>query len=60
MPGLFAKLSKFARSPQGKKLARQAQDYAKSPEGKAKIAQVREQVAKRGGGGKGKGRKRLG
>ena len=44
---LMTKISRFARSPQGRRLARQAMDYAKSPEGKRKIAQAREQIATR-------------
>jgi hypothetical protein len=47
---LMTKLAAFARSPQGRKLAQQAMRYANSPEGKAKIAQAREQLAKRGPG----------
>ena len=48
---LIDKIAAFARSPQGRRLAQKAMNYAKSPEGKAKIAQVREKVAKRGTGG---------
>ena len=45
---LMSKLARFARSPQGRKMTKQAMDYAKSPEGKRKIAQVRKQLAARG------------
>jgi hypothetical protein len=45
---LMTKLTRFARSPQGRKMTKQAMDYAKSPEGKRKIAQVRKQLASRG------------
>ena len=47
---LLNKLAAFARSPQGRRLAQKAMTYANSPQGKAKIAQVREKVAKRGTG----------
>jgi hypothetical protein len=57
--GLISKLSKFARSPQGKKAMRQAQEYAKSPQGKAKIAQARELVANRGKSGAAPKRRKL-
>jgi hypothetical protein len=49
MPGLMSKLTRFARSPQGKRAMRKAQAYASSPEGKAKIAQARERFAARKG-----------
>jgi hypothetical protein len=42
---LMSMLSKFARSPQGRRMAQQAMTYAKSPEGKRRIADVRRQVA---------------
>lgn len=42
---LFTKLSTLARSPQGKKAMRQAQEFAQSPEGKRKLASLRERVA---------------
>lgn len=45
---LLNKIAAFARSPQGRRLAQKAMNYANSPEGKAKIARLREQVAKRG------------
>lgn len=35
------KVTRFARSPQGKKAVRQAQTFASSPEGKKKIASLR-------------------
>jgi len=40
-------LSRFARSPQGRRLAQQAMNYAKSPEGKRRIAEARRQLAAR-------------
>ena len=44
---LMSKLARFARSPQGRRMARQAMDYAKSPEGKRRIADARRQLASR-------------
>ena len=44
---LFSKISRFARSPQGRRMTQQAMNYARSPEGKRKIAQARERVAGR-------------
>jgi hypothetical protein len=37
---IFAKAAAFARSPQGRRLMRQASTYAKSPEGRQKIQQA--------------------
>jgi hypothetical protein len=45
---LMSKLTRFARSPQGRKMTKQAMDYANSPQGKRRIAQVRKQLASRG------------
>ena len=45
---LFSKAARFARSPQGKKLMNQAQQFASKPENRQKIAQLRGRVAKRG------------
>lgn len=47
MSSLFAKVARFARSPQGQKLARKAASYANSPEGKRRIAQARQRIAAR-------------
>ena len=44
---LFSKATRLASSPQGKKLMRQAQDFASKPENRQKIAQFRSRVAKR-------------
>ena len=49
MAGLLSKVTRFARGPQGRKLANRAQTYAKSAEGKRKIEQVRGQLARRSG-----------
>ena len=45
---LMSALAKFARSPQGRRLADQAVRYANSPEGKRRIEQGRRQLARRG------------
>jgi hypothetical protein len=42
---LFSRISRFARSPQGRRMTQQAMSYARSPEGKRKIAQVRRKLA---------------
>jgi hypothetical protein len=42
---LFSSLSRFARSPQGRRMAQKAMRYAQSPEGKRRIAQTRERLA---------------
>jgi len=47
MSSLVGRLARLARSPQGRKLANRAQDYARSPEGKRKIQETRERMAKR-------------
>ena len=43
----IARVARFARSPQGRRLFNQAAAYARSPEGKAKIEQARRQLANR-------------
>jgi hypothetical protein len=48
MAGLFSKVSRFARSPQGQKLAGQAKRYASKPENRAKIEGVRKRLMQRG------------
>ena len=44
---LMSMVARFARSPQGRRMAQQAMNYAKSPEGKRKIADARRQLAAR-------------
>jgi hypothetical protein len=44
---LFGRISKFAKSPQGKKLMKQAQGVAKDPKTKQKIADARERLARK-------------
>ncbi len=48
MGGLIGKVSKFARSPQGRRAMEKAMRYAKSEKGKQQIATAREKLAKRG------------
>jgi hypothetical protein len=45
---LFSKLSRFARSPQGRQLADKARRAAKDPKNRARIEQARTRLAKRG------------
>jgi hypothetical protein len=49
---LLSKITRFARSPQGRRMTQQAMTYARSPEGKRKIAQARQQLARRSRHGK--------
>jgi hypothetical protein len=44
MAGLFGKVARFARSPQGKRAIRQATEYARSEKGKQQIAAARERL----------------
>ena len=44
---LMSQLTRFTRSKQGRRMARQAMNYAKSPEGKRRIADARRQLAAR-------------
>jgi hypothetical protein len=44
---LFSRISRFARSPQGRRMTQQAMSYARSPQGKRKLADVRRQLASR-------------
>jgi len=44
---LMDKISRFARSPQGRKAAQRAQSYASSPKGQRKIREVRSKLMKR-------------
>jgi hypothetical protein len=42
---MIARIARFARSPQGRRLAREVAAYARSPEGKRRIEQARRQFA---------------
>jgi hypothetical protein len=44
---LLNKITRFARSPHGRRLTNQAMTYARSPEGKRRIAEARERLAGR-------------
>jgi hypothetical protein len=44
---LMTVIARFARSPQGRRVAQQAMSYANSPEGKRRIEGVRRSVAAR-------------
>jgi hypothetical protein len=44
---LMNKLARLARSPQARRMAQQAMEYANSPEGKRRIADARRQIAAR-------------
>jgi hypothetical protein len=44
---ILSTISRFARSPKGRRLTQQAMSYANSPQGKRKIAQARERLAAR-------------
>lgn len=47
--GFANKLSKFARSPQGKKVFSEASRLAKDPKTRAKIADARKSLQRKGG-----------
>ena len=47
MAGLMSKISRFARSPQGQKMAGQAKEFASKPENRRKIEQLRGRLAKK-------------
>jgi hypothetical protein len=47
MPSLFSRITKFAKSPQGKKLAKEAQQFVSKPENRKKVADLRSRVAKK-------------
>jgi hypothetical protein len=44
---LLGRIGKFAKSPQGKKLVKQAQEMAKDPDTKKKIADARGRLTHR-------------
>jgi hypothetical protein len=45
---LINRIARFARSPQGRRMAAHASRYARSPQGRAKIQQMRRMIAARG------------
>jgi hypothetical protein len=44
---LMNTIARLARSPQGRRMAQQAMNYAKSPEGKRRLEDARRQIAAR-------------
>ena len=47
MPSLIGRISRLARSEQGRRLSERASQYAKSPKGRRKVEAVRRQLGKR-------------
>jgi hypothetical protein len=47
MASLISRVARFARSPQGRKLAQSAQKFVAKPENRRKIAELRSRLAKR-------------
>jgi hypothetical protein len=47
MPSLMSRISRFARSPQGRRMAEQAKDFASKPENRRKIEQLRGRFARK-------------
>lgn len=45
MPSLIGRVAAFARSPQGRRMAKQAQQWASDPKNKKKIADARKRLA---------------
>jgi hypothetical protein len=48
VPSLFDRISRFARSPQGRRLTEQAKRYASDPKNRARIEQARKRLMGRG------------
>ncbi len=49
---LMTKITQFARSPQGRRFAGQAKQWASDPKNKQKVGQIRERFAARRGPGR--------
>jgi hypothetical protein len=47
MASLIGRIAKFARSPQGRRLASKAQEFVSKPENRRKINDLRSRLAKR-------------
>jgi len=47
MPGLMERVSRFARSPQGKRMVDKAQRLARDPRTRRRIADARSRLARR-------------
>jgi hypothetical protein len=43
----MSRISRFARSPQGRRMTEQAKEYASRPENRRKIEQARQRLMKR-------------
>jgi hypothetical protein len=50
MASLFNRVSRFARSPQGKELANKAQRFARDPQNRRRIEKLRARFANRNKG----------
>jgi hypothetical protein len=48
MPSIIDKVTRFARSPQGKRAMEQAQRIARDPKTKRRIAEARQRLGRRG------------
>jgi hypothetical protein len=48
MPSLIDRVTRLARSPQGRDLVNKAQRFARDPRTKRRIAEARERLARRG------------
>ena len=51
MSAFMSRVTKFAKSPQGRRVFAEAQKVAKDPATRRKIADARNRLGKRGGGG---------
>ena len=49
MPGMFAKVTDFLKSPQGRKYTEQAKRYAQDPKNRAKAQEMLKKFRGRGG-----------
>ena len=47
MPSLIGRISRLARSEQGRKLSERATQYANSPKGRRRVEAVRRQLSRR-------------
>jgi hypothetical protein len=47
MPSLISRLTKFAQSPQGRRLGAQAKRYASDPKNRAKVDEARRRLMAR-------------
>ncbi len=47
MPSLMSRISRFARSPEGRRAAEKAKGFARNPENRRKIEQLRTRFARK-------------